>query len=108
MRSLSTLIICLILAVWMMAIAILSVQNATPVTLKFLAYESIRLPVGVVLAFSAAAGAIVGAIVALPLFSPSDTTSTKDFPEENYRTENRQQQTTVGADDWTQKGSTDW
>lgn len=107
MKSLATLIISVILAVWMMAIAILSVQNATPVTLKFLAYESIRLPVGVVLAFSAAAGAIVGAIVALPLFS-SPSSESEDFTAENYRTENRQQQTTVGADDWTERGSTDW
>ncbi|MFB2879884.1 lipopolysaccharide assembly protein LapA domain-containing protein [Floridanema aerugineum] len=107
MKSLATLIISVILAVWMMAIAILSVQNATPVTLKFLAYESIRLPVGLVLAFSAAAGAIVGAIVALPLFSSPSSTS-EDFPAENYQTENRQQQTTVGADDWMERGSNDW
>lgn len=107
MKSLIALIISAILAVWIMAIAILSVQNATPVTLKFLAYESIRLPVGVVLAFSAAAGAIVGAIIALPLFSSPSSTS-EDVPPENYRTENRQQQTTVGADDWTERGSTDW
>ncbi|MBE9228708.1 DUF1049 domain-containing protein [Phormidium sp. LEGE 05292] len=107
MKSLTALIIAVILAVWMMAIAILSVQNATPVTLKFLAYESIRLPVGVVLAFSAAAGAIVGAIVALPLFS-SPSSEAEDFPTENYRTENRQQKTTVGADDWMEKGSQDW
>ncbi|XWK89809.1 MAG: lipopolysaccharide assembly protein LapA domain-containing protein [Phormidium sp.] len=107
MKSLATLIISVILAVWMMTIAILSVQNATPVTLKFLAYESIRLPVGVVLAFSAAAGAIVGAIVALPLFT-SPSSASEDFPADNERTENRQQQTTVGADDWMEKGSTDW
>ncbi|MFB2896409.1 lipopolysaccharide assembly protein LapA domain-containing protein [Aerosakkonemataceae cyanobacterium BLCC-F50] len=106
MKSLATLIISVIVAVWMMAIAILSVQNATLVTLKFLAYESIRLPVGVVLAFSAAAGAIVGAIVALPLFT--SPTEPEDFPADSYRTENRQQQTTVGADDWLEKGSNDW
>ena len=107
MKSLTALIIAVILAVWIMAIAILSVQNATPVTLKFLAYESIRLPVGVVLAFSTAAGAILGAIIALPLFSSSSSTS-EDVPTENYRTENRQQQTTVGADDWMERGSQDW
>lgn len=107
MKSLTTLIISAILAVWIMTIAILSVQNATPVTLKFLAYESIRLPVGVVLAFSAAAGAIVGAIIALPLFSSLNSTS-EDFPSDEEETENRQQQTTVGANDWMESGSKDW
>jgi uncharacterized integral membrane protein len=107
MKSLTTLIISAILAVWIMAIAILSVQNATPVTLKFLAYESIRLPVGVVLAFSAAGGAIVGAIIAIPLFTPSSTTF-DDFPADNYETENPPQQTTVGANDWMETGSKDW
>ncbi|MGA9377195.1 MAG: lipopolysaccharide assembly protein LapA domain-containing protein [Phormidium sp.] len=107
MKSLTTLIISAILAVWIMTIAILSVQNATPVTLKFLAYESIRLPVGVVLAFSAAAGAIVGAIVALPLLNSSSSTS-EDFPSDEEERENRQQQTTVGANDWMESGSKDW
>jgi len=107
MKSLTTLIISVILAVWIMTIAILSVQNASPITLKFLAYESIRLPVGVVLAFSAAAGAIGGAIVALPLFTSPISTS-EDFPADNNQTENRQQQTTVGADDWVESGSKDW
>lgn len=107
MKSLSTLIISALLAVWIVAIAIVSVQNATPVTLKFLTYESIRLPVGVVLAFSAAAGAIVGAVIALPLLS-SPSSASEDFPTENYRTEYRQPQTTVNADDWTESGSKDW
>ena len=107
MKSLTTLIISAILAVWMMAIAILSVQNATPVTLKFLAYESIRLPVGVVLAFSAAAGAIVGAIIALPLFS-SPTYTSNDFSTDDEETEDYQQKTSSGANDWMEKGSKDW
>lgn len=107
MKSLTTLIISAILAVWIMAIAILSVQNATPVTLKFLAYESIRLPVGVVLAFSAAAGAIVGAIIALPLFS-SPSSESENFTADSERSHNRQQQTTASADDWVESGSKDW
>ncbi|MFB2835490.1 hypothetical protein [Floridanema evergladense] len=107
MKSLATLIISGIIATWIVAIAILSVQNASPVALKFLAYESIKLPVGVVLSFSAAGGAIVGAIVALPLFS-SPSSPSEDFPEEDEPTGDRQQQTTVGADDWTQRRSNDW
>jgi uncharacterized membrane protein YciS (DUF1049 family) len=107
MKSLTTLIISAILAVWIIAIAILSVQNATEVSLKFLAYESIRLPVGVVLALSAAAGALIGAVIALPLFS-SPTPVSDDFPSDYEETENRQQQTTVGANDWVESGSKDW
>ncbi|EKD10680.1 LapA family protein [Limnospira fusiformis KN01] len=52
----------LILAVAIAAVAILSVQNATPVSLQFMIFESINIPVGVVLAFSLAIGLIAGAI----------------------------------------------
>ncbi|MDT9176646.1 MAG: LapA family protein [Limnospira sp. PMC 1291.21] len=52
----------LILAVAIVAVAILSVQNATPVSLQFMIFESINIPVGVVLAFSLAIGLIAGAI----------------------------------------------
>jgi uncharacterized integral membrane protein len=70
MKSIANLIACLILAVWAIAIALFSVQNATPVSLKLLGFESIQMPVGVVLAFSAGIGVMLGAI-ALPVFSRS-------------------------------------
>jgi len=66
MKSIFPLLTSSILAIWILAIAILSVQNATPVSLKFLAFESIQMPVGIVLAFCVAIGLIGGAI-ALPL-----------------------------------------
>jgi uncharacterized integral membrane protein len=66
MNSIFPLLTSSILAIWILAIAIFSVQNATPVSLKFLAFESIQIPVGVVLAFCVAIGAIGGAI-ALPI-----------------------------------------
>jgi uncharacterized integral membrane protein len=56
-------LICLILSFWVGAIAILSVQNVTPVTLQFLFFRSIELPVGVVLAFSLSIG-LLGVAVA--------------------------------------------
>ena len=71
MKSIANLVACLILAVWGIAIAIFSVQNATPVSLKMLGFESIQMPVGVVLAFSGGIGVVLGAI-ALPLFTRSD------------------------------------
>jgi uncharacterized integral membrane protein len=51
-----------ILAFWMSAIAILAIQNATPITLRLLFLESVQLPVGVILAFSVALGLLGGAL----------------------------------------------
>jgi len=65
MKPIPAILICVILAVWVGAIAILSVQNATPVQLSFLGLQSIQMPVGVVLAFSVAIGSISGAIAPL-------------------------------------------
>ena len=66
MNSLTALLTAIIAAIWIGAIAILSIQNITAVSLKFLAFSSFQLPVGVLLAFSAAAGWLIGAIA--PLF----------------------------------------
>ncbi len=54
-----------IVAFWISAIAILAVQNATPIALKFLFFESIQLPLGVILAFS-----VVSGLLAAALFKP--------------------------------------
>ncbi|EDZ93125.1 conserved hypothetical protein [Limnospira maxima CS-328] len=62
MKALFPFTTSLILAVAIAAVAILSVQNATPVSLQFMIFESINIPVGVVLAFSLAIGLIAGAI----------------------------------------------
>lgn len=48
--------------------AILSVQNATAVSLHFLAWRSVPIPVGIVLAFATGVGVLGGAIAA-PLWS---------------------------------------
>jgi uncharacterized integral membrane protein len=62
MKTIANLLTSLVLAAWIGAIAILSIQNITSVSLKFLAFETIQLPVGVVLAFSVGVGAVGGAI----------------------------------------------
>jgi len=59
MKTIVNLSISLILAVWLVAIAIISVQNATPITLKFLFWRSIQIPMGLVIAFSVAIGLLV-------------------------------------------------
>ncbi|MBW4432326.1 MAG: LapA family protein [Pelatocladus maniniholoensis HA4357-MV3] len=58
MKTLATLLTIMILVFWIMAVALLSVQNATPVSLKFLSFQSIQLPVGLLLALCAAVGMI--------------------------------------------------
>lgn len=63
MKSITSLLTSLILAGWIGAIAVLSIQNFTPVSVKFLAFQSIQVPIGVVLAFSVGAGLIGGTLV---------------------------------------------
>ena len=62
MKTIANLLTSLTLAAWIGAIAILSIQNITPISLKFLGFETIQLPMGIVLAFSVGVGAIAAAI----------------------------------------------
>jgi uncharacterized integral membrane protein len=59
-----------ILAVWICTIALVAVQNASPVSLYFFNFQSIQIPLGITLAFSAALG-MVGTAIVLPLFRSS-------------------------------------
>ncbi len=70
MKTLPILLISLIVATWVGAIAILSVQNFTPVALNLLAFRSIEIPVGLVLAFSVGIGMVGMAIAQLLITSP--------------------------------------
>lgn len=123
MKSIANLLVSSILTVWIVAIAIFSVQNYTSVSLKFLGWESIKLPVGVVLTFSAGIGVIGGAL-AIPLFKPlnrqPNNTDFEDDFEEDFR-ENKQpnvssasnfqqdkQSSASDGNDWLEKGSEDW
>jgi uncharacterized integral membrane protein len=84
-RLVTFLLVCLP-ALWIAAIAILSVQNATPVALQFLWFESVELPVGVVLSFCAAGAMVLttGLLVALrspfPLRAQADLQEVNDKP----------------------------
>ncbi|BAZ28081.1 hypothetical protein NIES4074_05120 [Cylindrospermum sp. NIES-4074] len=73
MKNITNLLISVVIAVWVVAIAIISVQNATPVSLRFLAFQSIQIPAGLVLAFSAAVG-LIGVAVLQPLWELGDAT----------------------------------
>ncbi len=70
MKILASVLTSLIVAIWVVAISILSVQNYTPVSLKFLTFQSIQIPIGIVLAFSAGAG-VIGMAFLQPLWSLS-------------------------------------
>lgn len=80
MKPIANLAIALILALWSVAIAILSVQNAfitsedgqpQLVTLKFLGLESIPMPFGVVLAIAFGLGVIGMALILVVVRRPS-------------------------------------
>ena len=63
MKTIPLLAMSFLLAFLVSAIGIISVQNATPVSLNFTLFQSIPMPVGVVLAISLSAGLIGGAIL---------------------------------------------
>ncbi|MBD2304071.1 LapA family protein [Chroococcidiopsis sp. FACHB-1243] len=63
MKSLASLLTSSVVAVWIVAISLLSMQNADPIRLKFLRYQTIQLPVGFVLAVSAGVGVVATALM---------------------------------------------
>ncbi len=65
MNVLTHLIISLITAAWIVGIALLSVQNASIVNLKFVFWQSIDLPWGLVLAAAVGAGFVIGGCLPL-------------------------------------------
>lgn len=91
--------------------AILSVQNATPVALKFLGYESIKLPVGLVLAFGASVGAISGAAIAPLAFSsssPDNGEFDNDLEEDLEEPKVSSNASNASSNDWLESESKDW
>lgn len=65
MSIITNLLSTLLLAAWVVAAAVLAVQNATGVSLRFLGGQTIQIPVGVLLALCVAVGVVAGAIVPL-------------------------------------------
>lgn len=61
-----TLILALMTAFWVGAIALIAIQNAEGVSLRFLNFQSVEIPFGLLLAFSAAVG-MVGTALLLPI-----------------------------------------
>lgn len=70
MKTFTNLLVSIIMAAWIGAIAIFSIQNIEAVSLQFLTFRSLPLPVGVLLSFCLGTGLVVGAVA--PLFLPRD------------------------------------
>ncbi|MBF2019946.1 MAG: LapA family protein [Hydrococcus sp. C42_A2020_068] len=70
MKTFTSLLTSIVMAAWVGAIAVFSIQNIEAVSLKFLTFASIQIPVGVLLSFCLGAGMILGAIVPLLLPQP--------------------------------------
>lgn len=87
MRTTANLVISLAVAFWVIAIAIISLKNVTPVSLKFFTFQSIQLPFFLVLAFSVGAGIILMALVQ-PLWRLSSSRARNygadDFDEDDF------------------------
>jgi uncharacterized integral membrane protein len=77
MKSFATLITACIVAVWIGAIALIAIQNATPVALRFLTFQTIEIPFGLIIAFSVIFG-IIGSAIAQPLLGFSFNQSDED------------------------------
>jgi uncharacterized integral membrane protein len=60
------LLFALILAFWVCTIALVAAQNGTRVAIQFLGVQTIQIPFGILLAFSAAMGMVATALL-LPL-----------------------------------------
>jgi uncharacterized integral membrane protein len=76
MKTIPLLAISFLVAILVSAIGIISVQNAAPVSLNFIFFQSIQLPLGVVLALSMSAGLIGGALLQ-PLWNLSDSQNSR-------------------------------
>jgi uncharacterized integral membrane protein len=73
----------LILATGLSAFVVFAIQNVTPTSLRFLLFESIQVPISVLLTFCFAFGLLLGAF--LPLFwkrSPKRRSQLDDLEDE--------------------------
>lgn len=63
MKIFSNFMSSLIIAVWVTGIAVFAIQNVRAISLKFLVWQSIQFPIGVLLAFCASVGFIGGSLL---------------------------------------------
>ena len=85
MKTIANLIASLIVATWVIAIAILSLKNVTPISLKFFTFTSIQIPFFLAIALSVSAGIVLMAVIQ-PLWSLAGAkrSSDDDFDEDDF------------------------
>lgn len=67
MRTIANLLLAALITAWLVFVATLSIQNITPISLKFFTFRSVEIPFGVLLTFGVGAGLGVGALIPLLL-----------------------------------------
>jgi uncharacterized integral membrane protein len=82
MKTIAKLLTSLLIAFWVIAIAIIAVQNAEPVSLRFLSYQSIQIPFGLLLAFGASIG-VIGMALLQPLWGLSGSARSNSVPDDD-------------------------
>ncbi|HLP90246.1 MAG TPA: DUF1049 domain-containing protein [Nostocaceae cyanobacterium] len=83
MKNIASVLISLVIAGWVVAIALISVQNATPVSLRFLGFRSIQVPFGLMLAFFVAVG-LISMTILQPLWAWGNNRSRYDEDAEFF------------------------
>lgn len=78
MKAFASLLTSLILALWIGVIAVISVQNFSPVSLRLLNYQSFEVPLGLVLAAGVMIG-VVGAAIVQPIVLPTGFDDDDDY-----------------------------
>ncbi|MEG3437633.1 DUF1049 domain-containing protein [Pannus brasiliensis CCIBt3594] len=83
MNTITNFLASSIVAGWIVTMAVFAIQNVKPVSLKFLQFQSINLPAGILLSFCLGGGFFLGSLIPVFLrkskrpprgrFSPRDT-----------------------------------
>jgi uncharacterized integral membrane protein len=77
MNSLANLSAIILVAGWMLTIALISVQNAQPMTIEFFGQKSVAMPFGLMLTFATIIG-MIGISLLQPLLLPNRRDRTQD------------------------------
>jgi len=85
MKTLANLLSSLIIATWVVAIALLSIQNFQKIPLNLLVFSTLELPLGIVLAFSFGIGLVGGALAPLLWRKPKASPKKRSLPKDKRR-----------------------
>ena len=99
MNTTKNLFIALIFTGWLVFIATFSIQNIELITVNFLVWESVKIPVGVFLSMMIASGFLLGAI--LPAFFRKKPKSIKQrSPRNDFRRQRELEEESDPIFDW--------